>query len=618
MKKLIFIIFACVVIIFSCKKKDTDKPTPNPSTNNYYGSDTSTKHTGCLPATREELQKIGFVEDLDTSKIPIFTKTQVEDKPYYLENLPDAKTQLYEDCSAWATAYGMMSIYYKKIRSADFLGSPAFIYNQYSGGKDSGISIPNALFLLQGIGTCNLTLMSATSKISDPVSDEARENALNQAVSEIKRFRTLDISEIKYYLKNKKIPVIFSAHVDEDFEEPSLHYEAFELSDDKRLIWKYPSSDLPNYHAMVICGYDDKINAFYVLNSWGPYWAQKGFIWIDYSTFLKVADEAYIAFPELASTDDAKLQDNKIIVSAEVFNYGVFNVTSRGFCYGENSAPTISSSKVSNGTYGKYSDELTGLKPNTKYYLRAYASNGITTFYGNQTSFVTPNVQINVPALTTTHVTSITATTASSGGNISSDGGSPITAKGICWSTSPNPTIALPTKTNDGIGTGSFVSNISGLTANTTYYVRAYATNSIGTSYGNELSFTTASSSIQGINYSLISYERHYHDSNGNTYDVSDSGGVGALTLYPNTDSCTLSFKAYAEAASQLLSGKYLGTNITLYNAAYVDGLFHPLTSPITFSTLDQEVSFTMHIAYYYPPNDVTYYDDDPVVLKKQ
>lgn len=222
-----------------------------------------------------------------------------------------------------------------------------------------------------------------------------------------------------------------------------------------------------------------------------------------------------------------------------------------------------------------------------------------------------------VIALTTNAATSITQTSAVSGGNITDDGGASITARGVCWSTSHNPTTTND-KTNDGTGNGSFVSNIIGLTTNTTYYVRAYATNSAGTAYGNEVSFTTASSSIQGINYSLISYERHYHDSNGNTYDVSDSGGEGALTLYPNTDSCTLSFKAYAEAAGQLLSGKYLGTNITLYNAAYVDGLFHPLTSPITFSTLDQEVTFTMRIAYYYPLNDVTYYDDDPVVLKKQ
>jgi uncharacterized protein (TIGR02145 family) len=81
--------------------------------------------------------------------------------------------------------------------------------------------------------------------------------------------------------------------------------------------------------------------------------------------------------------------------------------------------------------------------------------------------------------------------TAISGGTISSDGGSAVSARGVCWSTSPGPTVALATKTSNGSGTGGFTSNISGLSKNTTYYVRAYATNTVGTAYGNEISFTT-------------------------------------------------------------------------------------------------------------------------------
>lgn len=90
--------------------------------------------------------------------------------------------------------------------------------------------------------------------------------------------------------------------------------------------------------------------------------------------------------------------------------------------------------------------------------------------------------------LTTSAITSITATSAVSGGNITNDGGSPITARGVCWSTSQNPTIGN-SKTSDGIGTGNFTSNIIGLMAGTSYYVKAYATNSTGTAYGNEVSF---------------------------------------------------------------------------------------------------------------------------------
>ena len=95
----------------------------------------------------------------------------------------------------------------------------------------------------------------------------------------------------------------------------------------------------------------------------------------------------------------------------------------------------------------------------------------------------------SLAAITTAAVTSITGTTAVSGGNISSDGGSLITQRGVCYSTTPTPTTANTTVIS-GSGTGSFTSNLTGLIPNSTYYVRAYAINSAGTAYGNEVSFT--------------------------------------------------------------------------------------------------------------------------------
>jgi hypothetical protein len=91
----------------------------------------------------------------------------------------------------------------------------------------------------------------------------------------------------------------------------------------------------------------------------------------------------------------------------------------------------------------------------------------------------------------TTAISSIKTTAAISGGSISSDGGAPVTARGVCWSTVSAPTIN-DSKTTDGIGISVFTSNLTGLTLGQTYYVRAYATNSVGTAYGNEVSFTTA------------------------------------------------------------------------------------------------------------------------------
>jgi len=118
----------------------------------------------------------------------------------------------------------------------------------------------------------------------------------------------------------------------------------------------------------------------------------------------------------------------------------------------------------------------------------------------------------NKPILTTTIVSNITQTTASCGGNITSDGGVAITARGVCWSTSETPTIA-DNKTIDSTGTGSFSSNITGLIANTTYYVCAYAVNSAGTGYGSTISFTT----LQGIGETVT-------DIDGNVYHTMKIG----------------------------------------------------------------------------------------------
>ena len=99
--------------------------------------------------------------------------------------------------------------------------------------------------------------------------------------------------------------------------------------------------------------------------------------------------------------------------------------------------------------------------------------------------------RINTPFLSATAaVTSITATTATSGGTVGADGGASVSARGVCWSTTSNPTTA-DSKTTDGTGTGTFTSAITGLTSGTTYYVRSYATNSVGTTYGPEVIFRT-------------------------------------------------------------------------------------------------------------------------------
>ncbi len=160
-------------------------------------------------------------------------------------------------------------------------------------------------------------------------------------------------------------------------------------------------------------------------------------------------------------------------------------VTARGVCWSTVANPTIADPKTTDGVgSGSFTSNITGLSQNTTYHVRAYATNSVGTSYGSDVTFTTINI-------VTTAATVITATTATSGGTIASDGGNPITARGVCWNIITAPTIAN-SFTSNGTGTGTFTSSLTALTGNTLYYVRAYITNSSGTFYGNEITFTTS------------------------------------------------------------------------------------------------------------------------------
>ena len=186
----------------------------------------------------------------------------------------------------------------------------------------------------------------------------------------------------------------------------------------------------------------------------------------------------------------------------EVKSENGWAVTERGVCWSTNQNPTPSDNCTVDGEgVGKFTSEITGLEPGTKYYVRAYAINAAGTSFGSEKNFTTQSggggTVHTVPTVTTNEVTEITETSAVCGGFVVSDCGAAVTARGVCWSTSPNPTISCQ-HTTDGNGTGYFTSNITGLTANTTYYVMAYATNSAGTGYGEQKSFTTQSGGGSG------------------------------------------------------------------------------------------------------------------------
>ena len=184
------------------------------------------------------------------------------------------------------------------------------------------------------------------------------------------------------------------------------------------------------------------------------------------------------------------------IGGGDVVEDGRADVTERGVCWSIVENPTIADAHTSDGAgLGSFVSNITDLEPNTTYYVRAYATNSEGTSYGDQVNFMTLEEMIELATVKTSLVTSITSTTAVAGGDVTADGGTEVTVKGVCWSTSQEPTIEGE-HTENGAGTGEFTAELSGLEQNTTYYVRAYATNKEGTAYGEEVTFTTLQENV--------------------------------------------------------------------------------------------------------------------------
>lgn len=179
---------------------------------------------------------------------------------------------------------------------------------------------------------------------------------------------------------------------------------------------------------------------------------------------------------------------------------GGAEIIEKGVCFDTSPSPNYSSSKTNDGSgTASFTSLITGLSPNTTYYVRAYARNRelvggfyvYATGYGHEEVFTTASdVSCNLPNVNTNTVNTITPSSVIGGGNVTNDGNCEVTTKGLCWSILMNPTTS-DSHTTDGSGIGAFSSSITGLTCGTTYYVRAYATNSSGTAYGNSVSFTT-------------------------------------------------------------------------------------------------------------------------------
>jgi hypothetical protein len=229
-----------------------------------------------------------------------------------------------------------------------------------------------------------------------------------------------------------------------------------------------------------------------------------------------------------------------------------------GISWSTSPSPTTGNSKtIDRGSAGSYTSSMTGLRGNTTYYVRAYASNNVGTQYGNQLSFTTsPSV---LPIFSGTNRVSFTGgVSAKIESTIATDGGASISEKGFCWSTSPNPTIADTLISSTDSSTGLFSTKLTGLSLATTYYVRAYATTSVGTAYGTEIQFTTDSVYGVGDHYQggIIAY----------VFAPTDSGYVAGEThglIVTENDEITSQLEWTMMSYDYLNTSDLLGTGMS-------------------------------------------------------
>ncbi len=194
---------------------------------------------------------------------------------------------------------------------------------------------------------------------------------------------------------------------------------------------------------------------------------------------------------KLDSVCYSELTARSTLVSGEFIDFGNNEIHEYGICWALFKNPGITDYKLEIGQqpeYYSFSTEISGLLPDHVYFTRAYARTIDTVVYGQTMVFIT--LKIELATVTTRQVTQMTANSALSGGNVTDDGNSEISERGVCWGIDQNPTIR-DSKTSNGTGIGEFTSQITGLIADQTYYVRAYASNEIGTSYGVSYSFKT-------------------------------------------------------------------------------------------------------------------------------
>lgn len=220
------------------------------------------------------------------------------------------------------------------------------------------------------------------------------------------------------------------------------------------------------------------------------YETYEGIIYGSTYTIHTLPDTTY-STPDVTTASISQTTTTTASCGGNATNDGGDPITEKGVCWNTSGNPTYAESKTNDGTgTGSFSSTLTGLVPGNTYYVKAYAKNSQGIGYGAQVSVLI----IAAPEVYGVAITAISTTTATSGGDVLSANGAAVTARGICWNITGTLDTLGANYTTDGTGTGVFSSSMTGLSPSTLYYIQAYATNSVGTSFSSQGTFSTTSS----------------------------------------------------------------------------------------------------------------------------
>lgn len=208
--------------------------------------------------------------------------------------------------------------------------------------------------------------------------------------------------------------------------------------------------------------------------------------------------------PTVTTADVTVFTQTTATAGGDVTATGGADVTEKGVCYATTANPTTAGTHIVATTtgLGAFTVALPGLTAGTLYHVRAYAKNSVDTEYGADKTFTTSAVL--AATVTTATPGTVTATTAVFGGEVTSNGGGTISARGVCYGTSPDPALPAALHTTETGGVGTFSSTVSGLSNGTVYYARAYVTNEIGTVYGTEVQLLTMVADVDNNLYKTV------------------------------------------------------------------------------------------------------------------